>query len=121
MDIEKADHIKCEPEDFISRYENGWHIVETRDIPNWRRFVTEEQANKWINGMCNPREAPARLYKDYCRCGALLCDWEYVRTENLVYELCKKCKNPLRADIASRFRREAVADFDIFAFISGVP
>lgn len=145
--LEKAPHIRCDVDDYTVEFDGRkwWRVFVKADplpdrpglasiqaeslaiagngefyMPGWTylsRFVNEEQAAKYVRGRCSVEETPTRYYHDFCRCGCPVEGWEYVKSEGLVFERCKKCGNPLRHNIMLRFQAKIASDFDLDAFL----
>lgn len=76
-------------------------------------FPSVGEAEAYIHRRTNPKELPVRLYRDMCRCGWAKEGWDYASTEGVIYEMCNKCKKPLRMNIVDHMREESLKDFDL--------
>lgn len=80
-------------------------------------FPTQEKVDQFLHDRLFPREVPARIYEDICRCPKSILLWHYCWTDDLIFERCKKCCMPLRHDVMLELNRGLIEDFDLEAFL----
>ena len=115
--LDKLDEWDAEDYEIVPGSSNFQVLRKGTVIAN---FATEYAAQFFVERRTNPREVPLRFYSDMCRCGWAGEGWDYVSTEGLIFEVCNKCKQPLRMNIVDKFRSDSIADFDLDDFIDGV-
>lgn len=80
-------------------------------------FNSRDDAQLFLDDRLRPVDTPARVYEDICRCPKSILLWHYCKTGDLIFERCKKCRNPLRHDVMLELNRDLIQDFDLEAFL----
>lgn len=112
MQVSHGMTIYCDAEDYeiVPGNTNTQVLRHGMVIAN---FQSLNGAVSYVHRRTQPHEIPVRLYKDMCRCGWAKEGWDYVSTEGVIYEMCNKCKKPLRMNIVDHMREESLKDFDL--------
>ena len=110
--------IYCDAEDYeiVPGATNFQVLRKGTVIANFSAMILAET---FVYNRTHPKKRALRFYKDMCRCGWAKEGWDYVSTEGLIFEVCNKCKQPLRMNMVNKFRAESIKDFDLDDFING--
>lgn len=106
--------------DYRIETHRGQCIVYCRYPGGWARvgdFEFFSDADDFVRRRTEPKDLPTPVFDDVCRCGYTKEGWDYVITDGLIYELCNKCRNPLRHYILAKVVK-SYKDFDLDAFIN---
>jgi hypothetical protein len=113
--------IFIDKEDYRYERHGSKHYVYVR-YPSGERlagsFSSRDSADGFIRERCEPKEFSAPVFDDICRCGSSIRNWDYVTTDGITYELCRDCKNPLRANIVTDLNKKYLGDFDLDDFLN---
>jgi hypothetical protein len=80
-------------------------------------FLSEQEAEAFVQNRCNPTELPAKVYGDICRCGQCGPAWDYVKTGDITFERCASCRMPMRHDVMLALNAPLTKDFNLDDFL----
>jgi hypothetical protein len=104
------------PEDYRVHFDGARYVVFV-DTLYTCNFHAQTQVDVFLNDRLNPTNTPARVYEDICRCPKSMLLWKYAKTDDLIWQQCKKCRRPLRHDVMLELNRGLIEDFDLEAFL----
>lgn len=110
--------IYCDTEDYeiVPGSTNVQVMRNERVIAN---FGLMDDALKFIERRTNPKEVRPMFYSDICRCGWAKEGWDYVTTNDIVFERCNKCARPLRMIAKKLVSQSMLVGFSLDDFING--
>lgn len=104
------------PEDYRVHFDGDRYVVFVATLYTCN-FATSDQVDRYLMDRWFPEDTPARIYEDICRCPKSITLWKYAKTDDLIWEVCKKCRRPLRHDVMLELNRGLIEDFDLEAFL----
>lgn len=104
------------PEDYRVHFDGDRYVVFVATLYTCN-LSSEEIVRQFLEDRLYPTETPARVYEDICRCPKSILLWHYCKTDDLIFERCKKCRSPLRHDVMLELNRGLIEDFDLEAFL----
>lgn len=75
-------------------------------------------AESFIDRRCNPSSIPDAVFYTICDCQGLSTGWDYFKTDELVYQLCRTCGNPLEWEVIKVLNANYLGDFDLDEFLN---
>jgi len=81
-------------------------------------FPTLDAAETFVYKRCAPERIASKCYTDICRCGGGGPAWDYVVVEELIFERCPRCKNPMRHDVMIKLNRPFLESFSLDDFLN---
>jgi hypothetical protein len=113
-------NIFTKPEDYRVHFDGARYVVFVNTLYHCN-LATQERVDTFLNDRLQPVAIPARVYEDICRCPKDIILWKYAvtntGTDDLIWEVCKKCRNPLRHNVMLEINRGLIEDFDLEAFL----
>lgn len=107
------------PDDYRVHFDGARYVVFVNTLYTCN-LLTQANVDTFLNDRLRPTETPARVYEDICRCPKGILFWKYAKTGDLIWEVCKKCRKPLRHDVMLELNRGLIADFDLDEFLEGL-
>jgi hypothetical protein len=114
-------NIFTKPEDYRVHFDGARYVVFVNTLYHCN-LASKERVDTFLKDRLQPVEIPARVYEDICRCPKDIILWRYAvtklaETDDLIWEVCKKCKMPLRHNVMLEINRGLIEDFDLEAFL----
>jgi hypothetical protein len=109
-------NIFTKEEDYRVHFDGARYVVFVNTLYHCN-LASKERVDEFLNDRLRPVEIPARVYEDICRCPKDIKLWRYAVTDDLIWEVCKKCRNPLRHNVMLEINRGLIEDFDLEAFL----
>lgn len=113
-----------EKKDYEIKFQDGWYRVSKPDSyqPGGRfnvaRFPDADSAVRFITRYTEPRAVASTYYSNACSCGYVKEGWDFVTTDDIIFERCNKCLKPIYAQDLSRLNKKSMEDFDLDAFLN---
>lgn len=109
--------------DYATRiFSNGHTHVFSYDSVKGERLAavlnSSVSAESFIDRRCNPVLIPDAVFYSVCDCGDLGTGWDYFKTDELVYQLCHTCGNPLEWEVIKELNANYLGDFDLDEFLN---